>query len=174
MLLIDSFHTPEEVMITRKVAGQGKVDFTGPLAFMSFNLNMGGNDSGDSLRSRITTHQKSKKWWRALFFYVIDLAIVATFKIIKNTDNKGKRYTTRVAATKIVEQILYPVQIQKKKRKVYSVNEFFHLPEESEKYKRCVKCSAENKRKETKLFCPDCQVGLCVSCYATYHSLLNQ
>ena len=53
----------------------------------------------------------------------------------------------------------------------------FHTPEEVLIRTNYISCTDtkeeekglyvnENKRKETKLFCPDCQAALCASCYA--------
>ena len=136
---------------------------------------MGGNDAGDSLRSRISTHQLSKKWWKALFFFVIDLALVATFKIKQKIDGKGKSYTIRRAVTNLIEQMIFPFQIQRKKRKVLSTTpQISHLPVKLEKHRRCVNCYntkvGKERRKMSAMWCPDCDITLCLNCYSDYHT----
>ena len=79
--LLSSYHNPEPSVVTRRQRGVGVVERPPPKAFSDYNKGMGGNDVGDMLRSRNTTHNRSNERWHAVFYYLIDQAIIATYRI---------------------------------------------------------------------------------------------
>ena len=80
--LLSSFHLPESSSVWRRAPGlKEKLERPAPSSFVDYNLGMGGNDVGDMLRSGISTHSKSKKWWKGIFFYLLDQTLIASFRI---------------------------------------------------------------------------------------------
>ena len=101
--ILSSFHDPKQSHVDRRVKGvKGKVSRVAPVAFVDYNIGMGGNDVGDMLRSRMTVHTTSKKWWHCLFYYIIDQAIIATFRIWNLLVPNAKLHMRNV-----IKQIIY-------------------------------------------------------------------
>lgn len=49
-----------------------------------------------------------------------------------------------------------------------------YVPAGKNRKRRCVVCSANDKRRESRYECQNCNVGLCVDpCFRIYHSQLN-
>ena len=77
----------------------------------------------------------------------------------------------RRAVTNLIEQMIFPFQIQRKKRKVSSITpQISHLPVKLEKHRRCVHCyntkEGKERRKMSAMLCPDCDITLCLNCYS--------
>ena len=99
--LLSSFHPPKHV--ERRVRGQsGRVQRAAPQAFADYNAGMGGCDLGDNLRSRYSSHQRSKKWWKAILYYIIDQTHIATYR----TWNKLVPHK-KMNLRKIIQQIFF-------------------------------------------------------------------
>ena len=103
MNALSSFHAPEDNSVTRRARGQpGKVSKSAPTALVDFNIGMGGNDCGDMMRSRISCHKKSRKWWKGIFYYVIDQVLICCYKIWNEIAGKNKQMCMR----RMVEEII--------------------------------------------------------------------
>ena len=50
-----------------------------PSAVQMYNLHMGGVDLADQLRSYYKVGRPSKKWWRYIFWFLLDVTIVNTW-----------------------------------------------------------------------------------------------
>mmetsp|Transcript_11589 Transcript_11589/g.14386 ORF Transcript_11589/g.14386 Transcript_11589/m.14386 type:complete len:205 (-) Transcript_11589:24-638(-) len=51
------------------------------------------NDLGDVLRTNMSSHCKSKKWWKGVFYYIFDQAIISSFRVwnqLAENDRKKK------------------------------------------------------------------------------------
>ena len=56
---------------------------------------------GDMIRSRTSSHGTAKKWWKAIFFYLLDQTIIATFR------SWNSLVARKLKVKQIVEQIFY-------------------------------------------------------------------
>ena len=56
-----------------------------PPPIKDYNEHMGGVDLSDQLIQYYQVLRKSKKWWKKLFFHLIDLAVVNSYLIYKST-----------------------------------------------------------------------------------------
>ena len=72
----DSFVTKKR---RSRAAQDGEEDILKPLVVEEYNKHMGGVDTGDQLQSYYGFSHGTIKWWRRLFFHLIDLAIVNTY-----------------------------------------------------------------------------------------------
>ena len=69
----DSFVTKKR---RSRTATDGQEDILKPLVVEEYNRHMAGVDTGDQLQSYYGFSHRTVKWWRWLFFHLIDLAIV--------------------------------------------------------------------------------------------------
>ena len=74
---MSNFHSPETACVERRVAGQSeRVIRTAPRCMVDYNQYMGGTDLCDQRRGTFSTQRKSKKWWRSLFYFSLDILMV--------------------------------------------------------------------------------------------------
>ena len=161
-----------------------------PAAIQSYNKWMGGVDQGDQLRKYYQLRLKSKKFYKYIFWFLIDVCIINTYRLHSTYSNVhypnlksfrldlakaliGK-YNSRKRAVPIGHHISPPPPTCVALR---------HFPM---KYKtaskkgtsRCWFCSHSRKppvRKETVWFCSECSLHLChtgepeTDCFFQYH-----
>ena len=67
---------------------------------------MGGVDTGDQLQSYYGFSHRTVKWWRRLFFHLIDLAIVNAYILYLMSPCSGKRLTHAQFRIELAKQLL--------------------------------------------------------------------
>ena len=175
--MLSSFHTPVAGSVRRRVPGSAvRETRDAPKAFEDYNQAMGGNDCGDMLRCRMSVHLRAAKWWKAVFFFCLDQAIIATFRMWDFAVKKFPhlpRYSMRSLLPELVEWLsersnasVGQRRLQSRlahdsprKRSRYSrkapapASRYIgtdHCPQYLEIPKRCVRCHADNVKRETK------------------------
>ena len=82
--LMSNFHSPEQGQVLRRVSGQADKEKRGaPTVGVEYNAFMGGTDLQDFVRGLYTTHRRGKKWWRCLYYWVLDSSMFNTFVLYK-------------------------------------------------------------------------------------------
>lgn len=136
--------------------------------------------------------RKSKKWWKRLFFILLEIYIINSLVLYKaNNPDFEKKYM----AHKIYRETLVLQLVQKllDKRADPSSKAFSpergrptqdesrlkgkHFQTTSEKRKRCVVCGylkSNGKYKDTKTYtyCAKCKNHICKNCFEDYHTRL--
>ena len=78
--LMSNFHEPDGGIVYRRVSGQAdKQERDAPTLGVNYNEYMGGTDLMDWLRGLYTTARIGKKWWKCLFFWVVDTSMINAF-----------------------------------------------------------------------------------------------
>ena len=78
--LMSNFHQPDGDIVHRRVSGKAdKDERDAPEVGVGYNGNMGGTDLKDWLRGLYTTARIGKKWWKCLFFWVLDVSMINAF-----------------------------------------------------------------------------------------------
>jgi hypothetical protein len=76
-LALSTKHTNAGSVVERKVKGSSDpVLRTCPELIEFYNKYMGGVDRADSLRAHLTTIRRCKKWWHALWHFILDTAFI--------------------------------------------------------------------------------------------------
>ena len=92
---MSNFHSPEQGQVLRRVSGQADKEKRGaPTVGVDYNNFMGGTDLADFIRGLYTTHRRGKKWWRCLYYWVLDTAMYNAFVLYKwcwSFKNGGKQ-----------------------------------------------------------------------------------
>ena len=84
--MISTFHT-DYMMVKRrrtKAVTEGVETVQKPVAIDDYNLHMGGVDKSDQLVLYYGYSHRSRKWWKRIFFHLLDLSIVNA-SILYNT-----------------------------------------------------------------------------------------
>lgn len=155
-----------------------------PIACSSYSKGMGGVDLNDQISVFYKSPRKTIKWYKKIFFYMLDMTIVNSFVVWKvlNGDESKSYLQFRLD---LIREILDTVE-----RPTYSgrgrttckapLNRMTgrHFPDDIPRtgkyksYKRCHVCYQNKKNKQTSYKCTDCNdIPLCATpCFKIYHT----
>ena len=164
-----------------------------PQAVHQYNRHMGGVDKQDQLRSYYKVARPSKKWWRYLFWFMLDTTIVNAWILFQQTPGnmrprRRKGYDHLQFRVDLAEQLRAGFTSRKhrkgrKSRTLQAVNVadnvVNHRPvviETARGKAVCRKCSREGRKTAggyqvtTSAKCNICDIPLCkVGCFQQYH-----
>lgn len=156
-----------------------------PKCVNEYNKNMGSVDKTDMLLSSVECVRKTVKWYKKLFFHILDLSILNSYFIYQT--KTGKNISVADFQLNLCREMLqkyYSSEMKKKGGRPSSGDDPLRLKERhfpkkippTEKKmnpsRRCAICKP--KRKETSYFCKKCDVALCVQpCFELYHTKKN-
>ena len=131
----------------------------------SYNASMGGVDLHDQLRGYYSLGKKSKKWWRYLFWFVMDLSIVNAFILEKKAINHPSR-TQLAFRIELAKDLI--ADFSSRQRSVCSGQvEGGHWPINSSRG-RCKRCLKRKRTKFTMMACQSCEKRLCLECFPNH------
>lgn len=172
--------------IYRYKKGGSTVIVSKPEVVLDYNDNMGGVDNSDHMNMTYAFKRKSVKWWRKLFFWIFNLAIVNSF-ILFNKEKKSRNMSVvkqkdfRINLfNQLIESV--PHNNSKKRRRPIILNRESRLTHnnhfiEKGKNKDCVVCSYRSipgRRKQTVYYCKTCELkpAMCLDdCFERYHTI---
>ena len=154
-------------------------------AIISYNQNMGGVDRGDQLRGYYNCKVKSRKFYKYIFYFLLDVSITNAFILYKNfrsspTFKTIKKFWLQLARELIGGYtsrcragpgggVIRPLPLQHFPLKINKDQC------EPERKRRRVRCSQHKKRTQTSWFCRECGVFLChtgdaaTDCFLKWH-----
>ncbi|XP_072342411.1 piggyBac transposable element-derived protein 4-like isoform X1 [Scyliorhinus torazame] len=165
-----------------------------PQSVIEYNKYMGGVDLSDQMRSYYPVGRASKKWWRCVLWYLMNITIVNAWLIFKRSSHDPplpSRYDHLNFRTSLAKMLRgdYSAGVSRKGRlslssgtryQVTFCNPNAHNVVKIDGRKKvCRECS-KHKRKtesgrsvETSFKCEFCEVPLCrISCFKNYHQSL--
>lgn len=192
---LSTFHAPGETLVNRYIG-----EVTKPNIVCEYNTYMGGVDKLDQFLSYYTLCRKSTKWWKKVFFRLLELCVVNAFCIYNAKHPKFKE--SRRSHQKFREALIYElIQPLINKRDQEEANSNATIPEnrpvkrrtvsstrlkgkhyssETEGRKKCTVCAYQinqktGKRRDTKTrnFCEKCNVHVCKKCFKKFHTTVN-
>ena len=159
-----------------------------PRCVMDYNNGMGGVDRSDQLGSSHRSVRKFVKWYKKLFFYIMDLCLVNSFCVFKYL-NRNRNWTFLDFKMKYIEDVLdealpHLPSPQNRGADVPPLGRLTpngHFPEvhpptakKQRPCKQCVVCSKNGRRTESLFRCDVCKVALCVEdCFKRYHTVVD-
>ena len=175
-------------MIERRCKGGNLESVNKPKIICDYNANMAGVDKADQLMVYYACGRKSLKWYKRIFWRILDHSILNAFILYKSLIDPGqKRYTQKkfrmelayaltapLLATRLGQGRRSPIHGELRRLKGK------HFPYYHEKRKRCIVCgykkrgpySTQRKDTKTKNYCQKCEVHLCHGvCFERYHTL---
>nr|CAH7723801.1 unnamed protein product [Callosobruchus chinensis] len=116
---------------------------------------MGGVDLSDNFLhfySLDRTHLK--KYYKKIFFHLLNITILNTYILYKQSGGKKTRLNFTIElAEELIKKYAQPLDQQKKPTK------------------RCHICYEKKVRKESRYWCSECRTGLCPApCFGVYHT----
>lgn len=170
----------------------GKIDRTTgqairkPTCIVDYNCYMSGVDETDMQISFTNIDRKSTKWYKKLFFHLMDMAIFNCYAAYKNCQLLEMSFYD--FKLKLVKQLLERYAIDKPRlgrrpsdplpQRLTARHFPDNIPQvESSKQKTrrdCIVCSSQKKRQKTFYMCLECNVPLCVTpCFKDYHTKVH-
>lgn len=155
-----------------------------PESVLLYNKTMGAVDSMDKTIKPFSNHRKTYKWYKKVFFYLIDVAIFNAYRIYKFYHPTDKYSAYKDFVLNVIESLLeeYPNDTNRRSRGPLVLEPqkvSYHIPVKMGR-SDCVWCKKSiGKRSQTQYKCTQCNVRLCIqkgpqSCYSSYHDdLLN-
>ena len=149
-----------------------------PESIISYNKYMGGVDLGDQLRGYYRCRTKSRKFYKYIFHFLLDVAITNAYILQKfycpeNVHKNIKDFRLKLAAELIGEYcsrqrggrrpaVLRPIPLRHFPVRILSDSQVKH------KRGRCAHCrTTHHHRKDSYWYCRECEVWLCHSGYPT-------
>lgn len=156
---------------TGKKHYQTNEDIVKPRCVHEYNQNMGGVDNVDRQLSITETVRKTMKWYRKLFFHLIDLGLSNAHALYKMKNEGPMPFPSfRLAVVRsllklsdtdhsITRLVSPPIRLVGR-----------HFPRFTTS-RRCHLCALRKVTRRTKYMCPNCDISLCATpCFEVYHT----
>lgn len=168
--------------VSRRQKDGSLKDIDGPEIVVLYGKYMGGVDRSDQLRSLYSVSRKSLRWWRYVFWWLLDTSIVNGYILMREsprhelfTRNKVKKDRTLLSfRLALANQLIGKIQeVRMRKRSIETVANprVNHWPMKMATRSRCVYChQVKHERHESMYQCTHCRVHLCITCFQPYHS----
>ena len=168
----------QSTVLRRKKDGT-RVSVTCPTAIEAYNKFMGGVDHGDQLRGYYHRKFKSRKFYKYIFYFLLEVSVTNAFILYRESHPHSKiailellglqligEYCGRRRAGRIGHQIV-PLPLRHFPTKV-PCNNF------ERKRGRCSLCKEKHKHNDTQWYCKECGVWLChpgttEDCFLLWH-----
>lgn len=155
-----------------------------PKAVVDYSKNMGSVDTADMLLSSMQCIRKTVKWYKKLFFHLLDMHLLNAFycyrhlkdmPILKFADfqlSVIRQLIERYHSGSIIEGSTLATTSSSNPLRILPSNAKDHMPSRMGKYQRCKQCALLKQRKNTRFKCNVCNVYLCAApCFQKYHSV---
>ncbi|XP_041369901.1 uncharacterized protein LOC121383869 [Gigantopelta aegis] len=94
--VLSSMSSPDNIRQAERRIGNNSVQLLQPHAVFQYNKYMNGVDKHDQYRLKYDVSRESKWWWKYLFFFLVNCAIVNAFilySLASNRKTRHKRFT---------------------------------------------------------------------------------
>ena len=181
-----------DVIQKRPKGGRETEQIPCPSAIVEYNHHMNGVDIADQhLSYHSLTRRKTVKWWKKLFWRLIDLSILNSSIVFRQNHPESGIKSNRVFRIELTEELVKPLlhlrasihnplgPYTRGRRPSENLDRLKgkHFPYKASSRKRCVVCySKGSKRKDIKVssYCPKCNQHMCIgTCFEKYHTLVN-
>lgn len=194
VFVMSSFHGNEETTVHRN-----RGDIIKPLMIQSYNNNLGGVDRCDQYLSYYGLNRKSLKWWKKVFFRLLDMAIVNSMLLFfkKNPQLQKKKNASKKFREMLVYEMVQPFLYEqadnltqpagrpslepKTKSKVDVLDSTRltgkHYASKRNPRRKCCVCAykrdpntGKRSNKRTVNYCAKCEKYVCERCFKDFHS----
>ena len=155
----------------------------------NYNQSMIGVDLADQYTTYYSFVRKSKKWWKKVCFWLLEVATVNSYILYKSSDSAYTHVQFRRAVIESMAQIFlqdFPermrgrpfIRHQTDNSAVVDPERLNRKPHflGKREQRQCVVCSTQQKRKRSTYYCKTCHSHptLCPDiCHEKYHTLVN-
>ena len=191
----------DSVQVKRRVKNKNgvwnTVDVRQPQVFAMYNQYMNAVDRSDQILATHNVQRKCSRWWKTLFYHLIDIAVVNSFILFrehqqKNPDNPALKRISEYSQGDFREEIIRGIcgfpdyddppasTSGRPSRPDTQASQFVteHIPVQAEHRRNCVVCYKEGSgevKVQTYCSAPQCEgkymhVAKQRNCFAVFHS----
>lgn len=147
-----------------------------PAAIVDYNKHMGGVDLTDQFTVQYDINRKSNKWWKRTFQRFSMTAVTNSWVLYKKQQNKKiPLIDFLIPLSEDLIEIGKAGTKNKRKsgsgrpsKRMKLIRNAGHMPIPTTR-RRCSNCASRKIEKRTTLLCSECNIPLCLDCYASYH-----
>ena len=190
ILMLSNYHDADIQTVQRHTKRGQVVDIKKPTVIIDYTSKMGAVDRADHLCSSYNFARKSLKWWRKLFFWLLEICAVNSYIIfnLHRKTNNVREVSHMKYRKKLIELLVGGIRNSSRRRGRPSTrdhaerrNNKSHFIDQLEdgKAKDCAVCSdrkTPGQRKTTVYYCKTCSKhpGLHPKkCFEAYHSSVD-
>lgn len=185
--MLSTCHNADMIRTDKKMIGTERHKYK-PKCVLDYNDHMGAVDRTDMLQSSIESVRKTVKWYKKVFFHLLDMTLLnahAVYKMKTGKDDPIAQFQLNLVKNIVSKYATEDISRQSSSRRGENAESPLrliarHFPNQLPKnatnskqmYRRCVVCSKNKKRKETSYCCLSCDVPLCIlPCFERYHTV---
>ena len=187
-----------DVYVKRRTSDGSLVDLKCPPCLPDYTAFMRGVDRADQMQSYYNVGRRSKKWWRRVFFYIVECCILNSF--VMDLDLRPAEHARLGRAKRdmlkfrlelghlLIGDFTSRVRLGRPRSDEHAQltrlqHSHRHWPVLSSRKNNCVVCAGKVVRQrlpsrgnqhETKFMCQECDVHLCIfsgrNCFEIYHT----
>lgn len=148
-----------------------------PESIISYNKYMGGVDRGDQLWGYYSCTTKSTKFYKYIFTYLVDVAIMNAFILMKHHTSSNKFANIKSFRIQLAKELIGDYSSWRRRGcggAVICSLPYRHFPVRQEPYAHALH-AASKVRAESTWFCQECGVWLChngdlaTDCFMKWH-----
>ena len=158
--------------VQRKKHDGTRITLRCPESIILYNKHMGGVDRGDQLRGYYRCRVKSRKFYKYIFFFLLDISITNAYILYKSSSSSARRINNmKDFRLKLSRELIGDYSSRRRPGRISHIVKslpLLHFPiriqQDSSTSKRgkCMYCSKVNKKRtDTTWFCNECQMWLC-------------
>lgn len=169
-----------ETTVMRKKKDGSRITVPCPQSVQLYNSYMGGVDVADQLRKTYSCRRKSKKWWLPLFYFMVDVSVVNSYILHRETPHTAK-HTLKEFILELSSELM-SCHCSRKRSAQSSLDappsaRFCgrHFPSRNGKLGQCRICCKDGIRRRVVYCCLECDpkgpVFLCAEpCFRLFHT----
>lgn len=186
IIMITTKDNAQQATVISKATGKTAIK---PVVIDNYNQSMNGVDLADQYTTYYSFVRKSKKWWKKVCFWLLEVATVNSYILYKSSDSAYTHVQFRRAVIESMAQIFlqdFPermrgrpfIRHQTDNSAVVDPERLNRKPHflGKREQRQCVVCSTPQKRKRSTYYCKTCHSHptLCPDiCHEKYHTLVN-
>lgn len=176
---------PGEISSTlRRLQNGVRAEFSCASSIVAYSANMGGVDRNDQMRQYYNVRTKSRKSYRYMFWFCVEVIIANTFILCRQYSNST--LTMKNCRLELAKKLIGTYNSRRRvgrpcTQQPSTLPVTQHFPQKLKKdgqtiSRRCHHCHDNGRRKDTTWWCPQCEVNLCLTgeddgtdCFKLYH-----
>ena len=176
-----------ESSVHRKQKDRSKQVVRCPASVAAYNTFMRGVDHGDQLRAYHLCRSKCRKFYKYIFWFLVDVAVVNSFILFQHYCASTLTFsTTKDFRLHLADELIGTYNSRKRPGRGHNVCKplsLLHFPVTEQhdsgahrfRQMRCIRCKESGVRGQTKWKCQDCDVWLChtgqteTDCFYKWH-----
>ena len=178
----------EHGSVLRRQRDGTRISLPCPAAVVSYNTYMGGVDRGDQLRGYYSCRSKSHKFYKYIFYFLLDTAVINVYILYTHYTESPTFKTVKDFRVSLAKSLIGNYCSRRRPGRGGTAQHSIpltHFPQKVDgnirsKRGRCVACTNKGKRTDSCWWCRECEVWLChtgvpgTDCFLQWHKHIQE